>query len=548
LSTTALEVYGRGFGWSWRLRVEGDVVATHGHHYDESREARLSAKRLRDAVAFLEGEKDRFDPEKGGYPRIVFEQDPTPGGELPEDRENWVWKIETTEKVLAHSGRRFERKSDAEDSFEHFLDNIHDSPMIMVGAEHDWKKGSRKIGVGKPSVTGFLKELVRGVRHRKNLRRVGTRIVVSGIRGKSSTTRKLSDVLDRRGHDTFTKITGNRPHIIHNGEVYPIQRSGPRVTLYENISLINEFFPELDAYQPDDFAVFENQGITEYTTRFINRRLIEPDVVLLTNIRQDHADTLGESRTDIARAFARSIPSGTHVVSGEQHPVLHEYLKESIERRGATMEQVDIPERHEGMIGAETAHAMDAVLEAVGEPPLPEEEIDGFLEEIQPEWTHLPDGKVFNAAEVNDVESTEMVRRILAGDDKVVPFVYVRWDRRGRTASFVEYINLLFGRDLIDEAHVGGVNTSTFAKKVDCPVTQHSVDADADRVLDQLFETGYPVVLMGNTVADLMRDTQDAIEERAEGYEAGSEEVGVDLDGVATVERETEGKAEPDEQ
>jgi hypothetical protein len=519
VSTTALEVYGRGFGWSWRLRVEGDVVATHGHHYDESREARISAKRLREAVAFLEGDRDAFDPEEGGYPRIVFEQDPTPEGELPEDRESWVWKIETTEKVLAHSAERFKRKGEAEDSFEWFLEHITDTPMIMVGAQTNWKGGPRSVGVGRPSITGFVSELLRGYRHRKNLERVDTRIVVSGIRGKSSTARRLDDILNERGYDTLTKITGNRPYLVHNGEVHPIQRSGPRVTLYENISLINEFFPEMDAYQPEDFGVFENQGITEYTTRFINRRLVKPQVVLLTNVRQDHADTLGESREDIARAFARSIPSGTHVVSGEQHPVIHEYLTESIERRGATIEQVDVPGRHEGMIGAETVHALNDVLEAVDEPPVPDEKVDEYLRETQPEWTQLPNGKVFNAAEVNDVESTEMVRERLAGDDRVTPFVYLRWDRRGRTASFVRYMNMLVERDLIEEVHVGGANTSTFARSVDCPVTQHPEDADADYVLDQLLYTGYPVVIMGNTVADLMRETQDEIDDRAEEWE-----------------------------
>ena len=524
MSTTALEIYGRGFGWSWRLRVEGDVVATHGHHYDESREARLAAKRLREAVAFLNGDRDAFDPDEGGYPRIIFEQDPTPKGELPEDRENWVWKIETTEKVLAHSAGRFMTKSEAENSFDWFLEHIIDSSMIMVGAEQDWKGGPRRVGVGKPSITGFVKELLRGYRHRKNLERVETRIVVSGIRGKSSTARRLDDLFNERGYDTFTKITGNRPHLIHNGEIHPIQRGGPRVTLYENISLINEFFPEMDAYQPEDFGVFENQGITEYTTRFINRRLVKPQVVLLTNIRQDHIDTLGETRADIARTFGRSIPSDTHVVSGEQHPVIHDYLKESVERRGATIEQVEIPEHHEGMIGAETVHAIDAVLEAVDEEPLPDGKIEEFIEETQPEWTLVPKGRVFNASQVNDVESTEMVRNALAGDGKTTPFVYLRWDRRGRTASFVRYINILVERGLIDEVHVGGANTSTFARNVDCPVTQHKKDAEADEILDELLDTGCPVVLMGNTVADLMRDMQDAVDERAEEWEETEDE------------------------
>ena len=528
MSTNALEIYGRGFGWSWRLRVEGDVVATHGHHYDESREARLAAKRLREAVAFLDGDRDAFDPKEGGYPRIVFEQDPTPEGELPEDRENWVWKIETTDKVLVHSAERFKRKDDAENSFKWFLEHITDTPMIMVGAETDWKGGPRNVGVGKPSITGFISELLRGYRHRKNLERVETRIVVSGIRGKSSTARRLDGIFNERGYDTFTKITGNRPYLVHNGEVHPIQRGGPRVTLYENISLINEFFPEMDAYQPEDFGVFENQGITEYTTRFINRRLVKPQVVLLTNIRQDHIDTLGETRADIARSFARSIPSDTHVVSGEQHPVLHEYLTESIERRGATIEQVEIPERHEGMIGAETVHAIDAVLDAVDEKPLPDGKMEEYLEETQPEWTQVPKGRIFNASQVNDVESTEMVRNALAGDEKVLPFVYLRWDRRGRTASFVRYVNILIERGLIDEVHIGGANTSTFARNVDCRVTQHAEDADAEEVLDEMLDKGYPVVLMGNTVADLMRDMQDFIEERAEQVEETEKERGED--------------------
>lgn len=67
-------------------------------------------------------------------------------------------------------------------------------------------------------------------------------------------------------------------------------------------------------------------------------------------------------------------------------------------------------------------------------------------------------------------------------------------------------------------------STSTFARNVDCPVTQHAEGADADEVLDGLLETGLPVVLMGNTVADLMRDMQDGIEERAEGFEEAETE------------------------
>ncbi len=516
MSTTAYEIYGRGFGWSWRLRIQERVVATGGHHYDTSREARQAVDRVRGAVASVTGDDEAFESEAISDPRTIVREDPTPSGELPQDRNNWVWQLQTPERTLANSADRFPTESEARSALEQFIARAAGAlPMFMIGAEYEWRAGPRSIEVGKPSLTGIIKELTRGFRHRKALDRLDTRVAVAGSRGKTSTTRRLDDVFNRRGYDTLTKITGNHPTLIHNGEVHPIERRGPRTTLYENISVIGEFAPELDAYAAEDIGIFENQGITEYTTRLINQQLIDPDVVVLTNVRQDHNDTLGKTRTNIARSFARSISAGTHVISGEQHPVLHDYMQEEIERRGATIEQVEIPDRHEGMIGAETAHAIDAVLSFLGESPLPEGELEAFLDAIQPEWTRLPDGRVFNAAQVNDVESTEMVRQALVSDgENVLPFVYLRRDRRGRTASFAEYVDLLYDQGHIDEAHVGGANTRAFAENTDLPVTQHDDDTDVDTVLTALLAGPEPVLIMGNTVDEFMREFEQAVSTR----------------------------------
>ena len=512
MSTTIYEIYGRGFGWSWRLRVQERVVATGGHHYDTSREARQAVDSVRGAVASLAGDKDAFESEDITDPRTVVREDPTPSGDLPQDRNNWVWELQTPERTLANSADRFPTESDARNALDRFLERAAGAlPMFMVGAEYEWRGALRSIEVGKPSLTGIAKELIRGFRHRKALRRLDTRIAVAGSRGKTSTTRRLDDVFNRRGYDTLTKITGNHPTLIHNGEVHPIERSGPRTTLYENISVIGEFAPELDAYAAEDIGIFENQGITEYTTRLINQQLINPDIVVLTNVRQDHNDTLGKTRTNIARSFARSISAGTHVVSGEQNPVLHDYMQEEIERRGGTIERVEIPDRHEGMIGAETAHAIDAVLTFLDESPLPEGELDAFLDAIQPEWTQLPNGRLFNAAQVNDVESTEMARQALVADEKILPFVFLRRDRRGRTASFAEYVDLLYDQGHIDSAHVGGANTRAFAENTELPVTRHDRETDAETVLTNLLAEGKPVVTMGNTVDEFMREFEEAV-------------------------------------
>jgi hypothetical protein len=515
MSQTAFEVYGRGFGWSWRLRGPLSILATGSKHYEASSEARSAVNRVRAAVATINRDDDSFRGTSIADPRIVIEQEPTPAGDLPPDRNNWVWRVAVAGGVLGHSADRFQTSAEAESASERFLELASGAlPMFLVGAEYDWKTGPKPIEVGAASLGGLVTEVVRGIRHRRTLDGIETKIVVSGTRGKSSTTRRLDDVFNRRGYDTLTKITGDHPTLIHNGEARPIERQGPRTTLYENISLIADFAPELDAYEPEDVAIFENQGITEYTTRLFNRRLARPDVIVLTNVRQDHTDTLGKTRTDIARAFARSVPAGTHVISGEQHPILHAYLEDEIERRGGTIEQVDIPGRQEGMLGAETIHSIDAVLEFLGESSLPTGEIDASLAAMQPSWMELEKGRIFDAAAVNDVESTEMVRQLLADGDTITPFVYLRRDRRGRTASFASYIEGLFERGLIDEAHVAGANSRAFVENVDGPTHQYDRQTSADDLIDALLASGRPAILMGNTVDEFMRDLQESLEDR----------------------------------
>ncbi|TQQ83123.1 Mur ligase [Halonotius terrestris] len=420
---------------------------------------------------------------------------------------------------MAHSGQRYPSEADARAAIERFEElGVGALPVYNVGSEYEWRGPTEAVEVGRPSITGLLKELTRGRRHRDFLAQFDTRIIVSGSRGKSSTVRRLDDVFNRRGYDTFTKITGNYPVIIRNGRVHPIERQGPRTTLYENVNVIREFGPRIGEFDSKAVGIFENQAISEYTTRIVNQRFIQPDVILMTNVRQDHNDTLGKRRQDIARSLSRSVPAGTHVVNGEQHPALHEYMREEIEARGGTIEQVEVPARHRGLLGAETVHAVNTALQAVGETPVPAAELNAFIEQIQPEWVHLEGGRLFNAAEVNDVESTEMVRRSLVDGENILPFVYLRFDRRGRTASFADYIDLLAERDCIDHVHVGGADTGTFARNVDVSVTVHEDDEDAATVLKELLTADQPVMLMGNTVDAFMRAMEDAIADRVVAY------------------------------
>ncbi|WP_435126022.1 Mur ligase [Halobaculum sp. D14] len=498
-------------GWFWRLSDSEVCLAVGADRYESSRVARQHIDRVRDAAAELES----LDTDEFEYVESPSDDDrPTLRVRGDESSDIFEWVLEDDDETLAVPSFTYTERANAREAMRRFRHLATGAiPVYLVGAETDVEFNPFEVGMS--TVRGALSLLDRGRQHRQFLDNIDTRIVVSGIRGKSSTVKRLDDVFRRRGYDTLTKITGNHPLLIRNGDVIPIERTGPYTTLYENINVLREFGPQLESYTPEDVGIFENQGITEYTTRLINERFIKPHVVVIANVRQDHQDTLGKTVRDLARAFARTIPPGTKVVNGEQNPVLAEYMREEIEQQGGEMRQVTIPDDQQGRIGAETVYAVNDVLRWLDMEPVPEEQLNAYLDAIQPRWIQLPGGRIFNGAEINDIESTEAIRQSLAGDDHVLPFVYLRADRRSRTASFAKYLNTLAERNLIERARAGGAFTGVFASNVDVPVIQHDRDEDAGAVLEDMLEEGYPVLTMGNTVDDFMRDLEDEIETRA---------------------------------
>jgi len=208
----------------------------------------------------------------------------------------------------------------------------------------------------------FVEALGAGPAHRRRLDEIDTRIVVSGVRGKSSVANWLHEQFVSRGYDTYTKITGSDAQVRYNDTVSEIERE-QQVRLYENER-------ELARFDSIDVAIVENQGIRPYTTRLVNEQFVDPDLVFLTNVREDHLDTLGRDRTQIARSLTRAVPQGTSVVCAEQYKPLREYIQTELERRDAPVTFVDPPSGTESVPGSECVYGLNDVLAAVGEPPV----------------------------------------------------------------------------------------------------------------------------------------------------------------------------------
>jgi hypothetical protein len=355
--------------------------------------------------------------------------------------------------------------------------------------------------------------------HRRLLADIDTRVSVTGVRGKSTAVEWLQTALTARGHRTFGKVTGVEPTSMVDGFRFPVRRSEP-VRLYENER-------ELRRFAPVDAAVVENQGIRGYTTRLVNDQFVRPHLVFLTNVREDHLDTLGSTRQHIARELARAVPTGTPVVCGEQDPSLRDKLSMELDRRDAPVRFVDVPDAHCGVPAAEVVYGVDAVLQHLGERPLSDERIDTLLDAMRPEWRHLPEGRVFDAAAANDVQSTELLRNALVDPDETIqPIVRLRSDRRGRSASFLQYLNRLYDEGTVTRVRVLGSVPRAFVRRADFEAIVHDdVDGQASdaggemtdpvAVLDEALADGWPVVLMGNTVPGDVRAIRSAIVDRS---------------------------------
>jgi CheY-like chemotaxis protein len=351
----------------------------------------------------------------------------------------------------------------------------------------------------------------RGRTHQNRLEDLDIRVAVMGTRGKSSVVRWLYEELENRGVDTYAKVTGEEPTSLYDGDEHRIERSGP-VTLYETER-------EIRTYDPEDAIVIENNGLRPYTTRLVNERYVDPTHVVLTNVRLDHLDTLGRDRRAIAQAFARAVPRGAKVFSGEQNDRLHDYLRAELRRRDATIWRPPLSGSERTVPGRECVELVDAVLDSVGRPLAPDRKA-AMLDTLEPEWTEVPNGRVYDATNVNDVDSTELVRKALQQDQfgPIQPFVYLRGDRPGRTASFIRYLNGLAERGQIEQVRAAGEYCENLTRSLEVPVIVHDRETETPvEVLDAALGDPWPLMLMGNTNEGFVAGMQAEIDKRAIG-------------------------------
>jgi len=164
------------------------------------------------------------------------------------------------------------------------------------------------------------------------LRSIEWRIHVNGIRGKSTVTRYLAAILREAGYHTFGKTTGSAARILQpNGEDAEVDRKG-FANVNEQVRILNEF-----GRQHAEAVVVECMAINPVYAKWLEDRVVKSHLGIITNVRYDHAEYMGETLEKIAGSLAHTIPRKGIVITAEREANLIKILAEEAKKKETTL-------------------------------------------------------------------------------------------------------------------------------------------------------------------------------------------------------------------
>ncbi|HWP52063.1 MAG TPA: poly-gamma-glutamate synthase PgsB [Clostridia bacterium] len=143
-------------------------------------------------------------------------------------------------------------------------------------------------------------ENVRAMRDRKALIHV---IYVNGTRGKSSVSRLIDAGLRAGGWRVFCKTTGTVPMTIGvDGEERPLVRRG-QANIREQLKIMHQAVGE-----GAQILVAECMAVDPALQYVSQHRMLRADLGVITNVRLDHTDEMGQTLDEIGEALCSTVP------------------------------------------------------------------------------------------------------------------------------------------------------------------------------------------------------------------------------------------------
>lgn len=284
-------------------------------------------------------------------------------------------------------------------------------------------------------IGGFLLEKRTALQDRSRLAHV---IHVNGTRGKSSVSRLIEAGLRAGGLRVYCKTTGTLPMTINvAGNETLIRRAAPS-NIREQLRILHKA-----AAQGAEVLVAECMAITPKLQSVAQHEMLRADIGVITNVRIDHTDVMGETLEEICNCLCSTVPVGGTLFTAET--ALRERMRQNAEAQNCRFFAVEPKGDEPDFDFGENIALALAVCQHLG---VDRETALSGMAAYHPDpyalsFYRLGGVHFVNALSANDIQSTRMIyRQVLStlprSPQRTVLLVNNRMDRGSRTRSMAE--------------------------------------------------------------------------------------------------------------
>ncbi len=358
--------------------------------------------------------------------------------------------------------------------------------------------------------------------HREVISKVPIRISVTGTRGKSSQVHLIVKLIAKRDLWTIAKITGDIPFFFDNDAIYKIIRKDGRPVLMDETAFLTDICNNNLGRYPDA-VVLENQAIKPYTMLAFHRLYCKPRYIVVTNIRRDHCDFLGNTKDEVAHAIGEGFADADTVISGETDKGANDILKFHAQKIGAAFMVATVPPEKRNIPGVESIYTAKMLLECLnkdfsnfGNLKMTDDEVETLINVLENTFTLQsgPSGvEWFDGAKLNDIDSSKIVFDYLQWkypERRFTLLAYFRKDRASRTISFLKFFNEMLDFSKIDRIYMAGHGSEYVYNRINQSIRSRFIqvadnDAMCMEIMKDLAKSDSALITIVNAVSPFMR-------------------------------------------
>lgn len=315
----------------------------------------------------------------------------------------------------------------------------------------------------------FIKLIYEKISLEKARKKINIVIHVNGIRGKSTVSRLIDAGLRDGKKKVFTKVTGTEPKYIDiDNQEKDIKRIG-KANIREQIRTIKKA-AKCDA----DILVLECMAVKPELQKISEEKIVKADIGVITNVRYDHLDEMGESLEEIANSLCNMMPQDGIIVTGEEKKL--DIIKEKAKLKATKVLFMDgLKDEYKEIDFMENVAVALKVCECLGV----EREValkrmkkykkdSGVLKEIK--FLNSQGKKIsfINLLAANDPDSSEKIIKSFESEElwsrKKYLMVNNRRDRLSRLEQFVNFVEK--HEKNFEKIFISGESINIFYKKL----------------------------------------------------------------------------------